>query len=191
MIEVCNVYAYPLANSIRCALSVSKTGVVALSTGGLVSIPGMNLSPHELMGYLVNLSFKPVASLQTKHISLSPMDKTLRHIVNKIGIEPVNTDIIDLDTPILVVTDMVQFTIVVGTHTFSSPLDKDYVEDYAMRQGVDVDSLILSTFPLFQENTFPYVIDDIGGNKSRISFTNVPKSTVTDVFATLLNLSKM
>ena len=155
MIETCKVFAYPLANAVRCALSVTKTGVVALSAESIVSMPGCNLSPHELMGYLVNLSFKPVPSLQRKTVSLSPMDKTLRNIVNKIGLQCVSPDTVDLDSPILVVTNTVQFSLIIGTYTVESPVDPEDVEEFAVRNGLPLDTLILSELPMHQENVFP------------------------------------
>jgi hypothetical protein len=190
VIETCKRFAYPLANAIKCALEVTKTGVVALSSGSLVAIPGLNLSPHELMGYLINLSFKPVHTLQHKFISLSPADKTLGDIVKKIGLECISPETVDVKSPILVVTETVQLNIVIGSYTYKAPIDAEYVEEYAIKNGLPVDTLILSEFPLHQENIFTFKVDDIGGNKSRISFTNVPESAVREVLVTLPDLLK-
>jgi hypothetical protein len=190
MIETCKTFAYPLANAIKCALNVSKTGIAALSAGSLVSIPGLNLSPHELMGYLVNLSFAPVSGLQHKLISLSPSDKTLGDIVKKIGMTCTSPDTVDLTSPVLGITDVVKFSVIIGTYTYKAPIDAEDVENYAAVNGLPVDTLILSEFPLYQEKVFTYKVEDLGGNKSRISFTNVPYSEVREVLVTLPNLLK-
>ena len=190
MIETCKVFAYPLANAIKCALSLTKTGVAALSAGSLVSIPGLNLSPHELLGYLINLSFEPILTLQHKYISLSPSDKTLGHIVNKIGLRCVSPEKVDMDSAILAVTDTVRFTVIIGRYTYKSPLCAEQVEDYAVSQGLPVDTLVMADLPLFQENTFPIIVDDIGDDKVRISFPSVPESAVREVLVTLPDLLK-
>jgi len=142
------------------------------------------------MGFLVNLSFKSTPSPQRKFVSLSPTDKTVGDIVKKIGLQCVNPDTIDLDTPVLVVTNTVRFDILIGTYSYKTPLDLEYVEECARKNGIPTDTLIAAEFPMFQESIFPYEIEDIGGNKSRISFTTVPESAVREVLATLPDLLK-
>jgi hypothetical protein len=191
MLEVCSVSAHPIANAIRAALSVSKTGVVALNTGSLISIPGLSLTPHELMGYLVNLSFEPVTSPKAVSVSLTASDKTLQDIVNRIGMKLASTENVDLNAPILVVTEGVILHLLIATHTFDAPLGKETVNDYAIHNGMNLDTTITSSLPMFQERDFPFEVIDLGGNRSRISFKTVPLSAVQLVLNTLQNLPKM
>ena len=162
-----------------------------MSTGSLISIPGLSLSPHELMGYLVNLSFEPVRLPKAISFSLTATDKTLQDIVNRIGLKLVTTEGIDLKTPILSVTEGVILQILIGTYAIDAPLSKEVVEDYAIRNKMDVNKLILSTFPLHQERLFPFEVVDIGGNRSRISFKTVPFSEVQKVLNAIQNLAKI
>jgi len=142
------------------------------------------------MGYLVNLSFSKQSPLQVKSISFSPADKTLGHIVKKIGLDMINHDCVDLDSPIFVITDTFRLNVIIATHTVASPLDKSIVEDYAASQGISVDLMVVSSFPMMQENTFPYKIEPIGWGKSRITFTNVPESVVLEHVKRLPDLFK-
>jgi len=112
-------------------------------------------------------------------------------IVNRIGLKLVTTEGIDLKTPILSVTEGVILQILIGTYAIDAPLSKEVVEDYAIRNKMDVNKLILSTFPLHQERLFPFEVVDIGGNRSRISFKTVPFSEVQKVLNAIQNLAKI
>ena len=190
MIEVANTLAYPLANAIRCALNISKTGVLGIKTDSLVTIPGINLNPHELFANLVNLSFVDhVNGLRFESITLSPQDRTLRDIAKKLPLKVIDNGLGDLDVPFVVITDMIVLPLIISSYNYISPITKSYIYETLRKQGSDPDSFLFTKLPFFQERQFPYIIEEVNEEVSRIVFTDVSKDRIIEILASFPHLA--
>lgn len=194
---VSDTMAYPLANLIRTAFSLEKRGVVALGTDSTIFIPGVNLSPHELMGHLVNLSFNfgkedlGIQGFKAISIELTSSHHTLGDISRLIGLEVITSDGVDLETPILSVTEVVSCMLIVGTYTATAVITGEDVYEYAVANTFNPDTMIVSELPMHQERLFPYTVEKLEGGLSGVKFNSVDELEVDKLLKGLSEIKKI